>query len=159
MSLELKEVLDFCQAEAIANKLNPNEASLWRSVCREYSSKFYTPLHEVLEMSPAHVILNVLEHRLEDADEEEHLYKMMDLIYTIEDPEYVRQEKEAIDRFVREAEEEEKERIRLGKPIHPGLKGEVSMKTLPEKEKVEQQSSPSGGLLDLSYLENSENER
>ena len=148
-NLEFKDLLDFCQAEAIANKLQPTEASVYRALCRSYSKMFHTPLREVLDMDAEHVILNVYEEQLESADEEkyEHLEKMIDTIYQIEDPNYERTKSEAFEEDIAMYEREEAERIRLGKPIHPSLakKGEPTLVPEPEL--------PKHGSIDLSYLE------
>ena len=88
--IDFKDLLDTCQAEAIANKLSPTESSIWRSLARSYSKLFSTPLHLVLNMDSEHVILNVYEYQLKDLDEDkiENLEHLMETIYTIEDPDY-----------------------------------------------------------------------
>lgn len=153
-ALEFKDLLDFCQAEAIANKLSPTEASVYRAICRSYSKMFHTPLKKVIEMDAEHVILNVYEEQLEAVDEEkyEHLEKMLDTIYQIEDPNYERTKSEAFEDDIRMYEREEEERIRLGKPVHPSL-AKKDKKTVLENEKDPPENLPKGGSIDLSYLE------
>jgi hypothetical protein len=149
--VDFQDIVDFCQAQALANKLEPTEDSVWRSLCRSYSKNFNTPLHLVLEMSPEYVITHVYEERYSDINEEEQLDKLLDMIYSLADPEYEKQQREETVEFMAQAEAEEAERIRLGKPIHPALKKEHSLKDLPEEE-----PKPTSGSINLSYLEKEE---
>lgn len=149
--IEFKELLDFCQAEAIANKLRPTEDSVWRAICRSYSKMFHTPLVDVLDMDPEHVVLHVYEEQLDEVDDDkyENLEKMLDTILTIEDPEYERIKNERLEEDIAKYEAEEEERIRLNKPIHPALAkpGPLDAPTdLPPE-------APKSGSIDLSYLE------
>jgi len=79
------------------------------------------------------------------------LEKILDHIYTMEDPNYAREKVRELDDFVKRAEREEAERIRLGKPIHKALKQEPSLKNTPEKEESEEPKQTSGGI-NLAYL-------
>jgi hypothetical protein len=154
--VSLTDVTEFCQALAIANKFSPDEEAVWRSVCRKYSSKFSTPLHEVLEMDPEYVFTHYYEDQLEDLDAEEHIDKLLDIIYGLEDPEYEKTKKEEFDTFLEQAEAEEQERVKLGKPIHPALRGETSLKNTVKKQEDVVPESPKQGFIDLSYLEKEE---
>lgn len=152
--IEFKDLLDYCQAEAIANKLSPTEASVYRAICRSYSKMFHTPLIEVLAMDAEHVILEVYEEQLDavDDDKYENLEKMMDTILGIEDPEYERIKNDRLEEDIAKYEAEEEERIRLNKPIHPSLgkPGPLDAPTaLPE--------APKSGKVDLSHLDDEDN--
>jgi hypothetical protein len=153
--MSLRELTEFCQAQAIADKLNPDEASVWRAVCRAYSQKFSTPLHEVLNLDPEFVFTHYYEDQLEELDGYEHLEKMLDILYGIEDPDYEQTRKEEFDSFIEMAEAQEEERIKHGKPIHPGLKkAQQDQVSLPDGGQGEAlPDAPKGGFLDLSYLE------
>lgn len=148
--INFKDLLDACQALALSAKLEPNEEAVWRSICRSYSKKFNTPLHVVLTLDPEHVILNHYEEQLEDIDAEEQAEQLLDIIYGLEDPEYEQQKREELDSFIKEAEEQEKERIKAGRPIHKALKDE-----LPKFDKPKE--LPKSGGINLSYLESEEN--
>jgi hypothetical protein len=153
--IEFKELLEFCQAEAIANKMSPTEASVWRSYCRIYSEKFHTPLAKVLEMDPEHVILNVFEAQTENLDIEDYqkLEHIMDTLQTIKDPEYERAKAGEQAEFDRRAEEEEAKRIAAGRPVYQGKKKNTFQKTdTPEDKK------PTGGMVNLDYLSQSDSE-
>jgi len=153
--IEFKELLDFCQAEAIANKMAPTEASVWRALCRQYSEKFHTPLVQVLEMDPEHVILNVFEAQSEDMDVEDYqkLEHIMDTLQTINDPEYERAKAGEQAEFDRRAEEEEAKRIAAGKPVYQGKRKNTFGKTEAPEEK-----KPTGGSINLDYLSKQDSE-
>lgn len=153
MRLEFKDLLDYCQAEAIANKLRPTEDSVYRAICRSYSKMFHTPLIEVLSMNPEHVILEVYEEQLEDVDTDkfENLERIMDTLMSIEDPDYERVRNEKLDEDIAKYEAEEEERIRLGKPVHPSLAKPGPLDAPPPAPET-----PKSGSVDLSYLEREE---
>lgn len=151
--LQFKDLTEYCQALAVAGKLSPDEESVWRYFCRVYSQKFNTPLVQVLEMEPEHVILNVYESQMDDLDTDENLDRMLDIIYGLEDPEYEASKKEELNSFIEQAEKEEKERLSKNKPIHPALRyeSEVSLKNTPENEAATKEAPKSGGI-NLAYL-------
>ena len=151
--MDFKELLDYCKVQAISSTLASDELSVWRSICRSYSKKFHTPLHLVLEMDPEEVMLSEFEDQLDDFKEED-VENVLEQIYMIEDPNYVAAEREDLKEFMAKAERDEEERLRLGKPIHKELKNEVSIKeTLPKKVEPLKEPKPTGGSLNLSYLE------
>lgn len=148
MGLEFRDLLDYCQVEAISNKASPTEDSVWRSIARTYSKLFNTPLHIVLnDLIPEDVILNVYEHQLEqmDIDKYETIKDLYDIICTIENPDYEKINEEELDDFVRKAEEEERERIKKGISINP-------KKTLLSKKEPETEKLPTQGSINLDYL-------
>lgn len=153
--MEFKELLEFCQAEAIANRMSPTEASVWRGLCRTYSEKFHTPLAQVLEMDPEHVILNVYEAQSENLDTEDYqkLEHIMDTLQTIKDPEYERAKAGEQAEFDRRAEEEEAKRIAAGRPVYQGKK-----KTLFKKDETPEDKKPTGGSINLDYLSQQDSE-
>lgn len=153
--IEFKDILEYCQAEAIANKFAPTEASVWRTLCRTYSEKFHTPLAQVLEMDPEHVILNVYEAQAEDLDIDDYqkLEHIMDTLKTINDPEYERAKAGEQADFDRRAEEEEAERVKAGRPVYQGKK-----KTLFKKDEAPEDKKPTGGSINLDYLSKQDSE-
>jgi hypothetical protein len=146
---DLKLVADTAQIEAISEKLAPTNEGVWRAICRAYSQKFSTPLHEVLKMDPEYIFLHHYESELESVDSEENFDELYRMIKVIEDPNYVAQEQEELDDFVKLAEEQENERLRSGKPIHPGMKSALEqMPTLQNPHK----DLPKEGFVDFSKL-------
>lgn len=152
--ISLKEILEYCQVEALANRFSPTDISVWRSMCRSYSMKFNTPLHLVLEMDVEHVVLNLYENQAEDLDIEDYqkLEHIMDVVRGIEDPNYEATKKAEQEEFDRLAELEEEERIKSGKAVHKSLQKDLDQKNTFEKSIPEDQKRPTGGMIDLSYL-------
>jgi hypothetical protein len=154
--MEFRDLLDYCKAEAIANALQPTEVSVWRNICRSYSQKFATPLHQCLDgtVDPEEIALAYFEEMLIKFDEDEHLDQIMDQIYYLADPTYERQKEEELDEFMEKAVKDEEERLRLGKPIHKAMKEEVSL-TPNEEDKPFEPPQKSGGI-NLAYLQREE---
>lgn len=155
--MDFQDLLNYCQAQAIANTLEGNEVTVWRSLCRSYSKSFHTPLYIVLDMDPEHVMLSVFEEQLDEFDEEKDIESILDKIYSLEDPDYENSKKEELDEFIRDAELEEQERIKEGKPIHKALRSQTSLESLPEMPARKNVGRPTGGTVDLSHLETEEN--
>ena len=154
--IDLKDILEYCRLEAIANRTSPNDASIWRSICRTYSRLFVTPLHLVLEMDVEHVILNVFEedYKKVDLEDFESLQSLMDTILSIEDPDYDANLKREQEEFDRQAIEEERERIKTGAAIHKSLPNTAAaaQKTLFESPEEVEEKRPTSGSINLSYL-------
>ncbi|NJO48153.1 MAG: hypothetical protein HC840_00395 [Leptolyngbyaceae cyanobacterium RM2_2_4] len=152
--IEFKELLEYCQAEAIATRMAPTELSVWRGICRTYSEKFHTPLAQVLEMDPEHVILNVYESQAEDMDIEDYqkLEHILDTLKGMEDPDYDAKKAKEQEEFDRQAELEEEERVKSGKAVHPSLQKKLDAKRLLEKGEPEPPKKPTGGMVNLDYL-------
>lgn len=147
--IDFKELLEYCQAEAICSRMIQTETSVWRKICREYSKLFHTPLQDVMRMDPEHVILNVYEEQASDMDIEDFnkLEHIMDTLRTIEDPNYESSRRDEQDEFDRKAEQEEEERIKAGRPVYVPKK-----KTLPKKPDEPAKKLPTGGMVNLDYL-------
>lgn len=156
--MEFEELLESAQADAILSFLQSDEVSVWRAICRSYSKKFSTPLHLCLDgtIPMEDILLAEYEDQLEKFKKDEDLEVLLDKIYTLIDPEYEGEKRVELDDFIKKAEREEEERLRLGKPIHKSLKNEPTLKTLPEKSEVKE-NKPTEGFIDLSYLEREEN--
>jgi hypothetical protein len=146
--IEFKDLLEYCQVQAIASKVSPTEDSVWRSLCRTYSTLFHTPLNMVLEMDPEHVILNVYEHQTEEVDTDDYqkLEHIMDILLGVEDPNYEANKRNEQDEFDKQAEAEEAERVKKGLPVYQ------PKKTLLKKDEKSQEKKPTGGFVNLEYL-------
>lgn len=154
--IDLKDLLEYCQAEAIANRMNPTEESLWRYFCREYSESFFTPLYLVLDMDPEHVLLNVYEKRSEKIDLEDYqkLEAILDTIKSMRDPDYEANKQREQDEFDRQAELEEEERIKANRPVYQPK----SKKTLSKKTEEPIEKRPTQGSINLDYLSRQDSE-
>ncbi len=150
------DLLAAAHAEAIANTLDRTELSVHREICRAYSKKFHTPLHLVLQMNPEEVILAYYEDQMDGFDEDEDLEKILDRIYTLEDPEYARDKAKDLEDFIEKAEKDEEERLAAGKPIHKDIKNEPSLKNDFGKEEKIEEKRPTRGSINLEYLSREE---
>lgn len=157
--MDFKDLLDYCKAQAILHTLEGSELSVWRSICRSYSQKFATPLHMCLngEIPMEDIILAEFEDQLKEFDEEKDLDSVLDKIYALEDPEYEKAKADELEEFIDKAEAEEEERLKKGKPIHPSMKNEPSLKNTSEEPLKVEEKKPTRGGIDLSYMEKEEN--
>lgn len=164
MLLHILDVIEFFKIEALNNKLNPNEASIWRSLCRDYSKKFSTPLADVENLSHEKILLNLYEDELENADVSENLENWTKVLKRLSSPDdYEAEEKEEFDDFVEEARLEEAERLAKGKPIHSKIDQyqvpediDPFKKRVLDKEKTDSEIKPSGGSVNFSGLKDDE---
>lgn len=146
--ISLSDIIDYCRAESLASKFYPTETSDWRWFCREYSKTFHTPLPQVLEMDPEHVILCVLEEGLDNKrlKKKEDLDSLIEELRRLQDPDYDSTVVKEVDDWVSGIEEWEDERVAAGAPLPK--KGQELPKELPKQ-----------GGINLSYLENSKDEQ
>lgn len=155
-NVDLKLIADTAQIEAISEKLRPTNDGMWRSICRAYSVKYSTPLHEVLNMDAEFIFLHHYESELENIEIEDNFESLQRMIRMIEDPDYVQEEEEELNDFIAMAEEQEEKRLKDGKPIHPGIAkalrdNDVNLPT-PKFE------APKQGFVDFSKLNKLEEE-
>lgn len=153
MSLSLSDLIDLCRAEALASKLYPTEESEYRWFCREYSKTFHTMLHVVeKDLDPEYVISRVLENGLDSyrLRKYEDFEKVVEQLRRLEDPNYDATKAREFDDFASGIEQWESQRVAEQKPI-PTKQNQV--KEEPPKD------PPKQGFIDLSYLEDSEDER
>ena len=154
--IALRDIVDFCKAEALASRFLPSEVSDWRYFCREYSKLFHTPLHQVAALSPEHVILSVIEDQLESKNpyNDDHIEELTTELRRLEDPEYDAKAEKEIQQFVSNVEAGEKKRLARGDgiPLPSRYK-----KAKPAPVAKEPPAAPKSGFVDLSRFAN-ENE-
>lgn len=159
--MTFSELLEYCQVEALASKMSPTDESVWRGLCRKYSKMFHTPLAQVEQLEMAHVVLSVYEEQFGELDVEENLEDIMDMLYSLQDPNYDKEKRDNLKDFMKRALREEEERIAKGKPIHRAMakENEVSLKKTPEvpPTPVIEKIPPSGGI-NLAYLASEESD-
>lgn len=157
--MDFSELVEHCQAEALANKISPTNESLWRHFCRSYSKKFHTPLHIVEELEPLAVLQAVYEDGMSDFDVEDNIEDVMDQLYSLQDPNYEKQKNNDLKDFMKRALIEEEQRLASGKPIHKAMKQEVSLpKGTSENTKSDDKKLPQSGGINLAYLEKEDSE-
>jgi hypothetical protein len=149
---DFEKLLNLCQIEAINHTLNPNEAYIWRKICRAFSEKFNVSLLEAEEMSPEYVLTHIMESRLESMDFEENIESIIEMIRKIEDPNYQDTEDASLDDFIKQAEAEEKDRLKKGEAIF-GTDKARPKNSLLESELPEAKVEPTRGSINLEYLE------
>lgn len=147
--MNIFELSDLAELRAIESKFNRTEDSMWRDIERQYSIKFYTPLHQVSELDPLFILQALFESKYdslslsEDAD----LNSLLDRLYTIQDPSYDIEAEKAELEYNKLAEKEEEERI--AKLAAKKKKKEATQKITSEKKSP---IDPVNGGVDLSYL-------
>jgi hypothetical protein len=152
MSVNIGDIIELARVEAIAYKLHPTAASVWRNFCRDYSKLFHTKLDEVLEMSPEFVISQVLEERLDDVNAVDKLEELMERIYIAEDPNYESHKEKDLQSWIKDVEEEEAERVKTGAPVWK------KKPTYPKKELTTDAPKPlpKEGFVNFDYLNKNE---
>jgi len=160
--IDFNEFLGTLQAEALSDKFQPTQTSVWESICRQYSKKFFTPLHVVLKMDPEFVVRQNYADQMDEANFDDHLENFIDLLKHLEDPEYDADTEKDLKNFIAQAEAEEEDRKSKGLPLSSIFrKGHKISKVKKKAEKVVQQEvdQPKSGSIDLSHLGDDENER
>jgi len=132
------ELVKYCQVKAIADTLYPTYDSFYRSVCRSYSRNFHVPLPQVEQLDPEHVLTAYFENEMEGIDLEEHLPDLLEKLYTIEDPDYIKKQDEDLEDVAAMVERREQERL--------------TKKTLSKKDKPDEEKR-TGGRLSFSDLD------
>lgn len=151
----LQLLFEYYHANAILDKLEPTELFVWESVCRTYSKRFFTPLHQVLEMNPEFVIKHVFADQYADIELKDDINEILDILMKIEDPEYERLQDEELEKFATQSVKEETQRLASGKSIMQSVKEGLVSKRKSIHEPPEVLKS---GFIDLSYLAKSDNE-
>jgi hypothetical protein len=152
--MSFSEILELAQAQALSDRLHPTEISVYEKFCREYSKLFSTPLHEVLDMSMEHVLKNLFSDSLAQWSTEDDLDQFLDLVGSLQDPEYDAKKEKQRREEMRNIEEQEALRIKENRPIHESL--------VPKQPKAEvpKQLPKSGGINmeALRHIQNEESE-
>lgn len=136
---KFQELLDCCLAEAIENSLVVTQESIYQGYCRAYSKTFHTPLHLVYHLDPKDVIKAILEERYSTVDVITNLDTILDAVYTLEDPEYVKQKEVDMGDFAEAAAEREQKRIKKNRnvenapPARESKKGGFDPAQVPKK--------------------------
>jgi hypothetical protein len=157
--IHLRELIEFCKAEALAAKLAPSEVSNWRYFCREYSKTFFTPLHEVMKLSPELVIASVFEDQLskKDLDNQDDYDAILEEFHRVEDPNYDANAEKEMDDFVAGIEAWEEERQRTGgaipRPKKKKLVDQQASKPKPPPEKDPVELKPIEGLRKHGFVD------
>jgi uncharacterized protein YejL (UPF0352 family) len=93
-------LFELAQIRAINLAIEPSLESIWRMKLREYSQKFFTPLHEVQELDPLFVLQALNEERYHPSIVDEELEELLDTLNKMKDPKYSRISKEDLENLV-----------------------------------------------------------
>lgn len=150
--MNLKEVIDYSQIVAMADKLAPTETSIWITICRFFSKNYNTPLQDIIDgkVDPELVCYVYYADQLENLDEDEDLEKMMDIVNGITDPAYRKAKEAELEEFIKDIEEEERERVKSKTSLTKFLIKKQKKKKQPPKE------MPKSGGINLAYLSKEE---
>jgi hypothetical protein len=141
--MSFRTLIDTAQCLALADKLHPTEEAVWERYCREFSTRFSTPLMEVRSMDPLFVLTQVNGDNLSDFNPEENMESLMEMIGSLSDPEYDLKKERAIREENRQIEERERLRLERGEAIHPSMEKDKRVIT---KEQPPKELPKSGGL-------------
>lgn len=141
--MEFLELIQYCKAQALRDVLAPTEETIYKSICRAYSQKFHVALPEVFKMDPEHVLLTEFTSQLEEVNLEKHIERILEQIYTLENPDYAKTKEDDLQAFIAQAEKDEKERIK-------------NLKKASKKKMQALEKKPAGGSVDFSGLKDEE---
>lgn len=96
----LFELLEQAQLLAIESAISPSEESIYRLKCRQYSEKFFTPLHLVEELDPMRVFLALAEDQYHPSVVQDELEELLEKLYKMQDPNYSKMDKQEMEDMV-----------------------------------------------------------
>lgn len=148
--MNIYDLVDLAEATALDSKLNPTEESTWRSIERLYSKMFSTPLHLVSTLDPLEVIIALEENKFDSLNiqDDEDLNKILDRLYSLQDPEYDANREKEEEEYNKQAVKEEEQRL-----------AKIAAKNAKKTEQANPAVDPKKGGINLAYLaQNQENE-
>lgn len=87
--IDLYSLFELSQLKAIEQAINPTLQSIWLMRAREYSVKFHTPLHVVVnELDPIFVLDMLNQDKYSPAEVREDMEGILEELYKIKDPAY-----------------------------------------------------------------------
>jgi hypothetical protein len=99
--LDFYQLMELSQLRAINCAIEPSRDSLWREKCREYSVRFFTPLHIVInDLDPMFILQALYEEQFSRFIVEEELEEILEKLYTVRDPDYTSVSKEELEELV-----------------------------------------------------------
>jgi hypothetical protein len=143
--MSFRDLLDSASAQALADHLSPTETSVFEKYCREYSSRFHTPLLDVMALDPYFVARMVNSDNLSEFNASERMEDLFDMLGSLGDENYDAKKEKAIRDEMAQIEERERLRLERGEAIHPSLEKDkrVIVKDQPPKPK---ELPKSGGI-------------
>jgi hypothetical protein len=154
----LREIVEFCKADALAYRLMPSEVSDYRYFCREYSKMFHTPLHIVFTLPPENVILAYFEEEFEkkNLSIDDDFDSVVEEVRRIEDPEYDATQEKEFSEFVEGIELFEEGRLARGDGIPNPRKKKVNAPPEATLDDEPNPDLPKQGSIDMSRFNQDE---
>lgn len=125
--MDFYQLAELCQIKAIHAAIEPSFDSIFRIKCRQYSERFHTPLHIVVnELDPIFVLQNLYEVEYPPSIVDEELEELLDILQKIKDPKYSRMTAEETEELVDAVLNREIERAKKKKaPTQETIKSEI----------------------------------
>lgn len=140
------DIFELAQLRAIHSAIEPTSDSIWRMKCRDYSVRFHTPLHVVMnELDPLMVLQALYEDQFHPSIVDEELQELLDKLYVIKDPEYSRMSKEETEELVDSVLNKELERA--------SRKKRITQQTIEKEIKEAEVIKPKQGSMSFGDLE------
>lgn len=142
-------IYEILQNQALADKLTQNEMYFYRKICRWYSEKFHTPLHEVMEGS---VVMwnDILKHYYESQLENMTHNEIYELAITEYLPEFADEFEKDNEEFAKELIAEQKRT--LAKKEKKDAKLSQKPKEKPKQDDiVSQEDKPIPPTMNLTF--------
>jgi hypothetical protein len=94
------ELFELAELRAIGLAISPTAQSIWRIKCRQYSTTFHTPLHEVMKLDPTTILEAIYEDKYSPSCTENECEDLLERLYKIKDPNYSRMSPEDLEALV-----------------------------------------------------------
>lgn len=146
--MDLSDLVEYSRIKAIQAAIEPTLDSIYRMKCREYSDRFKTPLHIVInELDPLFIFQHLYEDQFSYSVVDEDLEGLLDILHKIKDPEYSRMSKQETEDLVDAVMNREWKRHEQKK--------KTQQKEEPTKvdPRIKTFSSPKSGGMDFKKLE------
>jgi hypothetical protein len=148
LNFDFYSLFELSQIKAIQSALDPSLDSIWRMRCRDYSVKFHTPLHTVInDLDPIFVLQQLNEDRYHPSVVEEELEELLETIYKIKDPTHSKMSDQETEDLVDAVLNREIQRLAKKKaPTQETIKAEIK----------QAESKPKSGGMTFGDLEKME---
>lgn len=151
MGFDFYDLFQISELKAIGLAIDPTLDSIWSLKCREYSEKFHTPLHVVInELDPVFVLDQLNQDKYHPSVATNELEELLDKLYKIKDPSYSKMSKQEIEDLVDAVLNKEIKRSQSKKaPTPESIEAEI---------KKSESRTPKSGSMNFSDLEKIESE-
>jgi hypothetical protein len=118
--MDFYDILELAELKAIESAISPTMETIWRMRARDYSQKFFTPLHIVLnELNPMMVLQALYEDKYPPSIVKDELEELLEYLYKIKDPTYEKMSKEDVENLVDAVINKENSRKTRNKKLTP----------------------------------------